>query len=360
MAGKKHLTEVFRWSNEAEVTLAEALASGLGMAVPIALAAATGRLSLGFAAALGALSVAGAGARDGAKARLQAIGAALAPAAAGALAASLAVSQGSVADATLVALSGVAALIGGYDRTLALAATRFVLFLWIGTGVAGTVPHAAALLLLVVAGGVWTSMLIVLLGALVRARRRVDARRQTATAPRATAAQKLARWRRSLAHIAGWQYTLRLLSCLVIAVLLRSQWPEHHLYWIAVTVAILTRRLEPVPVRTTQRALGTALGVVVAGLLVAAEIPLWAQIFAIGLLAAARPLTKARNYLVYSAIMTPLIILILDAGKPSGSAILVDRLVATLAGTALVIATTVIFQMLAKATGNGGAANDDT
>ena len=35
-----------------------------------------------------------------------------------------------------------------------------------------------------------------------------------------------------------------------------------------------------------------------------------------GLLATVRPLLRARNYLLYSAIMTPLVVLIMDAGRP--------------------------------------------
>jgi hypothetical protein len=61
-------------------------------------------------------------------------------------------------------------------------------------------------------------------------------------------------------------------------------------------------------------------------------------VIAIAVLAGLRPLLKARSYLAYSAIMTPLIVLVMGAGHPLGTGILVDRFIATLAGVALIIA----------------------
>ena len=46
---------------------------------------------------------------------------------------------------------------------------------------------------------------------------------------------------------------------------------------------------------------------------------------------------RVRNYLAYSAVMTPLIILIIDAGRAPDIGLLLDRLVATLIGAALVV-----------------------
>ena len=45
----------------------------------------------------------------------------------------------------------------------------------------------------------------------------------------------------------------------------------------------------------------------------------------------------------YAVAMTPLIILLLDAGQVPGLGVLIDRLVATLVGAALVIATNLLF-----------------
>ena len=152
-----------------------------------------------------------------------------------------------------------------------------------------------------------------------------------------------------LTHLAGWQYTLRLVLGLSGAEVLRCQWPNHHLHWIALTVAILTpKTIEAVPVKITQRALGTAIGVCAASLFMAFEFPPWALVVTIGVLAGARPLLKAKNYLAYSVIMTPLIILIMDAGHPPDNHLLVERLVSTLIGAMLVVIANLLFLKLTQ------------
>ena len=55
---------------------------------------------------------------------------------------------------------------------------------------------------------------------------------------------------------------------------------------------------------------------------------------------------RGTNYLAYSAAMTPLIVLIVDGGRAPESSLLVDRLVATVLGAALVVAANL---------GDGGA-----
>jgi uncharacterized membrane protein YccC len=269
--------------------------------------------------------------------------------------------EGYLADVAIVMLSGLAAIVGNYSRALAVESARFVLFLLISASVVGSTPQAAAFPLLVAAGGMWASILILLLGAMARSYRSALRKDAGPATPHPTAAQKFLRWKRLLARFAGWQYALRLVLSLSIAAGLRWQWPEHHLHWIAVTVAILTQRqLEPFPVKTTQRALGTAVGVLFASLFFDFELPEWALVIGIGVLAGARPVLKSGNYLAYSAIMTPLIVLIMDAGKPSGPAILVDRLAATFAGAALVIASNLIFHRLQNSATRGGKGDGST
>ena len=107
--------------------------------------------------------------------------------------------------------------------------------------------------------------------------------------------------------------------CLSIAGLLRWLWPDHHMHWVALTVALLAEwQIDAFPLRTTQRALGAAFGVLATGVLLIAPPPDWALVAGMGVLAGLRPLLRARNYLAYSAVMTPLIILLLDAGQAAG------------------------------------------
>jgi uncharacterized membrane protein YccC len=142
-----------------------------------------------------------------------------------------------------------------------------------------------------------------------------------------------------LKRLAGWQFALRLVACLAAAGAIRAHWPEHHFHWIAITVALLTERsLERFPVRVTQRAVGTLVGVIAAGLVYWLNPPQWALAAVIAVLAAARAPLRTANYLAYTVVQTPLVLLILDAGQRQGFELLGDRLVATLIGAALVLA----------------------
>lgn len=348
--GKAQMAMIFRWSTEAKIEMAEVLAAGLGMAGPVLLATMSGHLGPGLAAAIGSLAVGGIEtASSNIKAQAKSEAAALAPAALAAFLAVLVGGHGWLTDAMLVLLAGVAATIGGYSRFMTATTKRFILFLMIVNAAVSSscsmeASHAAGLLLLVVAGALWTSVLALLFGTLARMRGSVMPSMVGPSAATATTSQKFTRWKRSLANLAGWQYTLRLAVGLGLAAALRSLLPDHHLNWIALTVAIVTpRNIEPVPIKMTQRALGTAIGVGAASLFLTFELPSLALVVAIGLLASARRLLKAKSYLAYSAVMTPLILLIMDAGRPVESGLLIDRQVATLTGIVLVVATNLLF-----------------
>jgi uncharacterized membrane protein YccC len=112
-------------------------------------------------------------------------------------------------------------------------------------------------------------------------------------------------------------------------------------------VALLAEwQIDAFPVRTIQRVLGAAVGVLATGLLFVYTPPAWTLVAVMGVLAGLRPLLRARNYLAYTAAMTPLIILPLDAGQAPGLGVLIDRLVATLIGAELVIATNLLFKKI--------------
>ena len=261
-----------------------------------------------------------------------------------ATAAALTGGHGVLTNAATILLAVIASTAGGYSRPFVAAATRFILFLIIVDGMmdeAGPDLERRSLLALVVVAGMVTAALLTLaLGATASRLRAGTATADRGSAqPAPTAQQKRTRLKRSLSRLSGWQYPIRLAACLSIAALADRLWPGHHLHWIAVTVAILLQRQpEPLPVKTTQRAGGALLGISLAGLLLLYQPPLWAMVAAIGAIASARPLLRARNYLAYSIIMTPLIMLIFDADGRLGSDTLVDRLIATMAGAALVLA----------------------
>jgi hypothetical protein len=346
---KAHLRQALNWSTEAELHWVEMLGAGIGLAAPILAGAALGELRVGLIAAVGSLMVGGLAVGPSLRAQARRLLAILVPAAAAAVAAALLARHGRASDVALVLLAGVAAVAGGFSRPMAAATTRFVLCLMIAAAIAEEMPQRALLVALILAGAVWTGAVGLALGALARALRRPQAPSAAAAAAAAepTRAQKLRRWQRSLAGLAGWQYPLRLTGCLAIAIALKWLWPNHHLHWIALTIALLMERpVESFPVRTTQRALGTTLGVAITDLIGAHTLPVWLIVAASGALAALRPLLRARNYLLYSVVMTPLVIVILDAGRPVAPDVLLERLVATLIGAALVIGANLLFRRL--------------
>lgn len=351
---RTHLSEVCRWSTEGEIEAAEIAAAALGMAAPLVFALISGNLAAGLAAAMGSLAVGRVEITAGFGARLRREAWALASVLLAALAAVLCAGHGGLTSVAMVLLAGIAAIMSGFSRNMAAAATRYLLFLMIVGAVATPTQAletkaAAAFLGLVAVGALWTSALSLALGTVVRWRRHPDAPRPLAR-PAPTMGQKYARWRRSLASFAGWDYPLRITGCIGIAALIDAGWPGHHLHWISLTVAILTqRKVEPVPVKTTQRALGTAIGVIVAAIALHPGLPAWALVAVVGFLAGARPLLRVRSYLAYSVVMTPLIMLIIDEGRTPDPGLLFDRLTATLIGAALVIGANLLVMKFAQA-----------
>jgi hypothetical protein len=337
------LADAFGWTRDGGIDRATMLGAALGMAGPVMLAAALGRPEAGLAAAVGSLMASGG--RDGnmpgaaatprpSRATRLAVG--LGPALAAPVAAALLAGHGWASDAAVTLVAGLAALAGGYSRAAAVATTRFILFLMIGVAVAETTPERGGLAVLMLAGALWTVLVTRALRALAPKQR--PAAPIVVARPAPTAAQKARRLRRSLGNWAGWQFTLRLVSCLAVADALKALWPAHHLHWIALTVALLSeRQIQAAPVRTTQRALGTLLGVAATLALADCQPPAWALAAGIFVLAGLRPRLRAGNYLAYSAVMTPLVIVLLDRGAAPGVGVLADRLVATLIGAALVI-----------------------
>jgi hypothetical protein len=236
----------------------------------------------------------------------------------------------------LVATAIVAAVIGGFSRPMAVASTRFIIFLMIVGALSDLPSHSGLrLLVMIVLGTAWTSALGLCFAAFTRRHSLEPQKESSSRQP--SAVQRLRHLLRSLSSLAGWNYALRLGSCLSVAAMLQWIWPQHHFHWIGLTIALLTsRRAEPNAVRTTQRTLGTGIGVLLAGLVLRSPLPAAALAIIIGALAGARSHFRQRNYLAYSVVMTPLVVLVIDAGRPPESSLLIDRLVATVIGGLLV------------------------
>jgi hypothetical protein len=204
------------------------------MAAPLMFALIRGDLAPGLTAAMGGLAVGRVEIAAGFKTHLRREAEALAPAILAALLAALSAGHGWLTGAALVLLSGIAATIGGFSRGMAVATTRFILFLMIVSAVATPTAalqakEAVGFLALVAVGALWTSALSLVLGAVVRWRRPADIPRPPERSV-ATVQQKYARWRRSLTSLAGWNYPIRLVLCIAIAAALEIGWPGHHLH----------------------------------------------------------------------------------------------------------------------------------
>jgi hypothetical protein len=306
----------------------------LGLLGPIALGAATGHLQAGLTASFGGLALSGT--EPDQTAREQALSMAYALVA-GCLAMAVGgtLAKNSVAVACgIPAVAAAAALLGGMSRQLARATTQLILFAIIATNLAERGARPLQLVLAFALGGIWTAAVALLLGWCFGA-----APAGPSPPPRRPSAKVLLlRWWRSLSHLPAYQYATRITCALAAAEAVQLLWPRRHAYWVALTVAIVLRRNIPeAPTLTLQRALGTLLGVVAAAGYLAWAPGLWAAIAFIAALAAVRPVLRAGNYAAYAGVMTPLIILLMDLGQQPSAGAIVERLIATFVGCALVL-----------------------
>lgn len=330
---------------------AEALGAAAGFAGPLAVGVASGHVGAGLAAATGALmagggpvgsGLAGSGLAGGGRpaARPRSGGLIAMMLAAPLLATAYAQAVAGHGWATGVAVTGaafLAALTGSFSRPMAVATARFNVFLIISLGVvAGSGVHAGGAMLMVGAGAVWASM-TARVATRLAPRRTDDA--EAAPEPAYPFRRRFGRWLKTLRTVEGWSFALKLGAGVAVAEAGAALWPDHHLHWIALTVVLLTaRRAEPGGGRIRDRAAGTAVGVLVAGLLLLWRPPPWGLVAAVALIAGMRPFLRARSYMAYSVAMTPLIVLLQDFSHPPQLPMLGDRLAATLAGAALVMA----------------------
>ncbi|MEG3177264.1 FUSC family protein [Sphingomonas sp. RB3P16] len=328
--------------------------AALGMGAPVAAGLMLGQAEAGFTIGLGAILLAGAptGASGSAASPPPGLAQTVSPALI-AVAAATAIAGLPWSDTALVLLAAAAGLLSGYSRPIAGGAIRFIIYFVLSVGfLDGAQAHRGAAALIFGSGALWN---IALRGILAGSRGRQECAPQKARqAP--TGAQRRAHFRRTLYTLEGWQYPLRLALGLGIASGLRHLWPSHHFYWILLTVALLTQRpIEHVPVKTVQRLIGTLGGVVLTGaILFCLSSPIALGIVAC-VLATVVPLARARNYLLYAIVSTPLILLVLDIGRPVAPALLFDRLVATLAAGLTVMALNVLFDRLLTASAGGEA-----
>lgn len=319
----------------------QAVAAMLGLAGPIVVGAMVGHARIGMVASLGGLALSGQGKGETFREQAHGLIYALVAGTIAMLTGSGIAGRGMITALATVAVVTAAGLFGSISRPLARAATLFMLFTIIAANLGIGAAHPLGIMLLFFLGAAWTAGLSLALRPLFQAlhlTRIPDNRANVAQPPKYSAGQLLRRWRKSLTHLSGWQYTLRIALCLVVGLGLEWIWPHHHGYWVFITVVIVVQRnLEAVLKRTFHRAAGTVLGVLLTSLLLLGSPSIWTVIAMIAALAAARPVLMEIHYAAYAAVQTPLVILLLDFGQAPSRMVIIDRLAATLVGCALAL-----------------------
>ncbi|MGW6199816.1 FUSC family protein [Kribbella sp. NPDC055110] len=235
--------------------------------------------------------------------------------------------------AGVVVLAAAAALVGGFSRWTADATARFITFLVLATGLGGAAWEVARWFAVGVAWAILLGLVAAAFSAPVA---------PAGGAP--TYRQLWRRWWGTLHRFEGWQYVVRLVPALAVAEVIGVLWHQEKGYWIALAVVIVVRRRGGSLLRATQRCLGTCVGVLVGGALVLWVPPSWAIVAVVGVLAGLRPLLKERNYAAYAAVMTPLVVLLLDLGRTPGLSTVGYRLIDTVIGCLIAILPTLVLR----------------
>jgi hypothetical protein len=316
-------------------------AAMMGLAGPFAVGVLAGHAEMGMAAALGGLALSTEGKGQTTRERTVSLFYRVIAGTA-AMVTGVAIARHGMSSAFAIpVVAMVAVLLGSISRPLARASTIFIAYTIIATGFGARGAHPFGIAFLFFLGAAWTAGLSLILRAFFRAICPVSIHfdpDDVAYPQNRTAKQLLRRWRNSLAHLSGWQYPIRIFVCLIAAQAVEWIWPLHHGYWVGLTVAIVVHRdLKMALGRTLQRAVGTVLGVLFASLLVLWALPAWAIIAIVVVLAATRPILREIDYTVYATLHTPLIILLSNFGHEQSWTVIIDRLVATIAGCVIAV-----------------------
>lgn len=347
------MTGILHWSRAERVGASRILASAIGLAVPVVAGAATGHTPEGMTAAMGGLAMAEVGDTGSAVQRVADVLRCLLAVMASVLLGTFVTRQGVAGALAMVAAAAIASALGSTSREAVKATTKFTIFMAIATYSTWPQGDPARMVGAFGAGAVWAGAVALTLSAAFHLATRATA--DAAAPPPANPAGRLP-WPEKLVRAASrreaWSYTARLVAALAVAQLVRWAWHSPHAYWVVVTASlVVTRATAGAHVRALQRTLGTMAGVVLGTAMLASHLATGAVLGAIALFAGLRPLLKVRNYLVYSAIMTPLVVMLLEFGRPFDPSILVERLLATLAGCAIAMAA----DFVAPATPREGA-----
>jgi uncharacterized membrane protein YccC len=145
-------------------------------------------------------------------------------------------------------------------------------------------------------------------------------------------------WDSVVAGPETWFHALRLALCMAVAEALIGLLHLERPYWVLLTVAIVLKPdFGSVFARALLRGGGTLLGVLLGAAILAAAPSGWVLTVLLALFAAALPIGQARNYGMFSTLITPLVIVQLDLAQAGDWALVLARLLDTLLGCLVVL-----------------------
>ncbi|GLX66874.1 FUSC family protein [Paenibacillus glycanilyticus] len=330
------LKETLQWSNETSINYPQVIAGFIGMASCISLGFYLNNLMFGLLSTFGVMITSDTSSDGTIKQhtieqfRTMAIGTVAM------IIGIIIAGHGWMTGGLIVTISTLAALLGGFSRTFAIASVQFVILSIIGSsmGDGGLHQDMFKISASFVTGSLLGIIVSVITGYLMQ--KLWDDKVSVQQTAKISYRQRFTTWRNKLTHFTGWKYTVRVALCMIAAQLIGFVFHLERSYWIGLTVAIVLKRdLAYSQRRIFQRGIGTAVGVLLGSCLLLWSLPQWDSVVIIGLLGALRPIFKNRSYAIYAMLMTPLMLMMFSTGSPVTAHLLEYRLLDTMIGCVL-------------------------
>jgi uncharacterized membrane protein YccC len=141
-----------------------------------------------------------------------------------------------------------------------------------------------------------------------------------------------------LAGPAAWLHALRLALCMAIGEALVTVLPMQRPYWVFMTIAIVLKPdFGSVFGRAVLRGGGTLVGALIGALILVVSPNGWVLVLLAAAIGFFLPIAQVRNYGMFSTVLTPLVVIQLDLASTGSWNLVVDRLVDTALGCAVVL-----------------------
>jgi uncharacterized membrane protein YccC len=133
-------------------------------------------------------------------------------------------------------------------------------------------------------------------------------------------------------------FALRLMTSVAVAAVVSQALPLQRSYWVVLTVAIVLRPdFGSVFARALQRGIGTVVGAVLGAVILVVVPPGPLLLLPCAVFAGLLPYGRNRNWGLFSTLLTPLVVILIDLLSRGGWVLALDRLIDTLLGCAIVL-----------------------